>query len=128
MNAPAAPEIITVRLLDILGCPIAISGEDGQAVHDRIAPLLQSGQRVAIDFGGMEITTPTFLNAAVGQLYGKFEHGEIRAMLSVCHAAPDDLALLQRVVENAKHYFANRAACVIAEPAASCLDEEEPPE
>jgi hypothetical protein len=83
---------------------------------------------VALSFAGMEITTPTFLNAAVGQLYGEFEHGEIRALLSVRDTAPDDLALLQRVVENARHYFATRAARVGAENTASGCHEEEQPE
>ncbi len=121
-------DAISIRILDVLGGPIAVSTDDGQALHDRIAPLLRAGQRMALSFDGMEITTPTFLNAAVGQLYGEFEHGQIRAMLSVRDAAPDDLALLQRVVENAKHYFATRAACVGAETAAPGHDEEEQPE
>ena len=76
----------------------------------------------------MEIVTPTFLNAAVGQLYGEFEHGQIRALLSVRDATPDDLALLQRVVENAKRYFTTRAACVGVETATPCHDDDEQPE
>lgn len=101
-------DAIPIRILDVVGGPLAVSTDDGQALHDRIAPLLRCRLRVALGFDGMQITTPTFLNAAVGQLYGEFEHGEIRALLSVRDAGPDDLALLQRVVENAKHYFAIR--------------------
>jgi hypothetical protein len=119
---------IPIRIRDVLGAPLAVSTEDGQALHDRIAPLLRAGQRVALGFGGIETITPTFLNAAVGQLYGKFEHGQIRALLSVHDAAPDDLALLQRVVVNAKHYFANRAVRVGAESTAHGCDEDEQPE
>jgi hypothetical protein len=121
-------DTVFIRIRDVLGGPLAVSTEDGQSLHDRIAPLLRAGQCVALGFDGMEITTPTFLNAAVGQLYGKFEHDEIRALLSVRAAAPDDLVLLQRVVENAKHYFANRAACVGAESTAHGCDEDEQPE
>ena len=121
-------DTIYIRIRDVLGGPFAVSTEDGQALHDCIAPLLRAGQRVALGFDGMEITTPTFLNAAVGQLYDKFEHDEIRALLSVRDATPDDLSLLQRVVENAKHYFATRVACVGAESTAHGHDEEEQPE
>ncbi len=99
---------ISIRLLDVLGGPLAVSTDDGQLLHDRIAPLVRAGQRVALCFGGMEITTPTFLNAAIGQLYGEFDHGILRTQLSVRDAAPDDLAMLRRVVENAKHYFTAR--------------------
>lgn len=121
-------DTISIRIRDVLGGPLAVSTEDGQALHDRIAPLLRAGQRVALVFDGMEITTPTFLNAAVGQLYGEFEHGQIRALLSVRDAAPADLALLKRVVENSKGYFANRSACVGAGAVALGDDEEEQPE
>ena len=118
------PDTISIRLLDVLGGPLAVSTDDGQLLHDRIAPLLRAGHRLALCFGGMEITTPTFLNAAVGQLYGEFEHGEIRALLTVREAAPDDLMLLRRVVENAKHYFAAQAAHSIPGSTATECDEE----
>jgi hypothetical protein len=118
-------DAISIRILDVLGGPLAVSASEGQALHDRIAPLLRMRRRVALCFIGMEVTTPAFLNAAVGQLYGEFEHGQIRAMLSVRDANSDDLALLQRVVENAKHYFANLAASVGAETPAPGNDGEE---
>ena len=121
-------DTIFIRILDVLGGPLAVSTADGQALHDRIAPLLRASRHVTIGFGGMEITTPTFLTAAVGQLYGEFEHGEIRALLSVRDAAPADLALLKRVVENSKAYFANRSACVGGGTVALGDDEAEQPE
>jgi hypothetical protein len=101
-------DTISIRILDVVGGPLAVSTADGQALHDRIAPLLRARHCVALCFDGMEIKTATFLNAAVGQLYDGFEHGHIRAFLSVRDAAPDDFALLQRVVKSAKRYFADR--------------------
>lgn len=121
-------DTISIRIRDVLGGPLAVSTEDGQALHDRIAPLLRAGQRVALGFDGMQTTTPTFLNAAIGQLYGEFEHGEIRALLSVRDAASADLALLKRIVENSKAYFANRSACVGGGTVALGDDEAEQPE
>jgi hypothetical protein len=49
----------------------------------------------------------TFLNVAIGQLYGEFSEEEIRAKLTVKDMEPDDLVLLKRVVETAKAYFKN---------------------
>jgi hypothetical protein len=118
-------DTVSIRIFDVLGGPLAVSSDDGQVLHDSIAPMLRAGQGVELGFGGMEIMTPTFLNAAVGQLYGEFEHEEIRALLSVRDAGPDDIGLLKRVVENAKHYFANRAARVGAETAAPGHDQKE---
>jgi hypothetical protein len=66
------PEEITVRLLDIVGSPLAVSADDGQLVHDKIAPLLRDDHRVALSFDGVGTVISAFLNAAVGQLYGEF--------------------------------------------------------
>ena len=51
------------------------------------------------------MTTAAFLNAAVGQLYGTFSEKKIRSLLKIEDAEQDDLALLKRVVDNAKLYF-----------------------
>lgn len=103
-------DAVLIPILEVVIGPLAVTTDDGQALYDRIAPLIRSGQHVVLSFEGMEVTTPTFLNAAVGQLYGGFDHGQIHALLSVRDATPENLALLQRVVENAKRYFANRLA------------------
>lgn len=118
------PDSIPIRILDVLGQPLAISGTDGQLLHDQIAPLLRARRRVELCFGGLKITTPTFLSAAIGQLYGAFAHDELRALLSVREATPDDLALLQRVVQNAKHYFAAKSPQVGMGSCAVACDEE----
>jgi STAS-like domain of unknown function (DUF4325) len=99
------PEEITVRLLDIIGSPLAVSAEDGQLVHDKIAPLLHEGQCVVLSFDGVNTVISAFLNAAVGQLYGKFSEDKIRELLTVADISQEDIGLLKHVVENAKAYF-----------------------
>lgn len=96
---------IPVRVFDIVGGPLCTSSDDGQLVHDRIAPLLRQGKRVALSFAQVDTVISAFLNAAVGQLYGEFKEEEIRDRLALRDMAPEDLVLLKRVVENAKAYF-----------------------
>ena len=102
-------EKITVRIFDIVGGPLCVSAEDGQAVHDKIAPLLRDGQKVELSFEGVETLISAFLNSAIGQLYGEFTEEQIRELLSVSQMAPEDLTVLKRVVDNAKTYFKNPA-------------------
>jgi len=104
------PDEISVRVLDIVGGALAVSADDGQAVHDKIAPLLREGKRVIVSFEGVNTIISAFLNAAIGQLYGEFPEERIRELLLVEHMVPEDLALLKRVVDNSKRYFANRPA------------------
>jgi STAS-like domain of unknown function (DUF4325) len=101
-------EPITVRVFDIVGGPLCVSTDDGQAVHDKIAPLLREGRKVALSFAKVETIISAFLNAGIGQLYGEFPEERIRELLSVRDMAEADVALLRRVVDNAKTYFANR--------------------
>lgn len=98
-------EPIIVRVFDIVGGPLGVSAEDGQRVHDKIAPLLRDGQKVVLSFEQVETLISAFLNAAIGQLYGEFPEERIRELLSVRDLDADDAAVLKRVVENAKAYF-----------------------
>ena len=97
-------EPIIIRVFDIVG-PLCVSAEDGQRIHDKIAPLLREGKKVALSFEQVETLISAFLNAAIGQLYGEFPEERIRELLSVRNMDADDLDVLKRVVENAKVYF-----------------------
>ncbi len=99
---------VIVRVYDIVGGPLCVSAEDGQRVHDKIVPLLRDGQKVTLSFEQVETQISAFLNAAVGQLYGEFPEDRIRELLSVRDMDEDDMAILKRVVDNAKRYFANK--------------------
>jgi hypothetical protein len=103
----ASQEII-VRAFDVIGSPLGVSSDDGQKVHDKIAPLLREGRKVSLSFDRIETIISAFLNAAIGQLYGELPEEKIRELFNVRDMAQEDLALLKRVVDNAKLYFANR--------------------
>lgn len=108
---------IVVRVFDVVGGPLCVASDDGNLVHDKIAPLLREGKKVALSFAQVDTVISAFLNAAIGQLYGEFKEDEIRERLSVRDIAPEDLVLLKRVVENAKAYFKdpNRFAQAVRE-------------
>ena len=84
---------------------MCVSSSDGQRLHDKIAPLLEEGTPVVLSFERVDILISAFLNAAVGQLYGKLPEDRIRELISVRDLAADDLYMLSRVVDNAKLYF-----------------------
>jgi STAS-like domain of unknown function (DUF4325) len=96
---------ITIRIIDVVGDSVWVSAKDGDAVHDKIAPLLREGRKVALSFEGAESIISAFLNSAVGQFYGEFPEELIRKLLSVRDATSADLLLLKRVVDNAKVFF-----------------------
>ncbi len=96
---------IMLSTFEIVGSPLCVASDDGQNVHDRIAVALREGVRVTVSFQNVTSLTSAFLNAAIGQLYDSFSEDEIRTKLKVKNLAPEDRALLKRVVETAKAYF-----------------------
>ena len=98
---------ITVKVFEVVGGKLCVASGDGQKLHDQIATALNAGKQVEISFANVESLTSAFLNAAIGQLYGEFSEQKIRANLSVSDMAPEDIALLRRVVDTAKQYFKN---------------------
>lgn len=98
-------DTIRVSVYDIVGSPLCVSAEDGQKVYEKIVPLFQAGKKVALSFDKVETLISAFLNAAVGQLYGKFTEEQVRDLLDVEDMDQEDMSLLKRVVDNAKVYF-----------------------
>lgn len=96
---------LTISIFEVVGSPLCVASNDGQKIYDRLATALKKGQSTILSFHNVSTLTSAFLNAAIGQLYGKFSEEQIRALLKVKDMEPDDLALLKRVVETAKQYF-----------------------
>jgi hypothetical protein len=105
VNAMAGERI---NILQTINGALAVSTEDGEVLYKRIDAALRDQQHVEIDFSGIKTLTSTFLNAAIGQLYGKFDSPFLREHITIVNMAPEDQATLKRVVERAKAYFKNR--------------------
>lgn len=98
-------ERVTISAFEVIGSALCVASSDGQKVYHRIARVLQERGQVTLSFRNVSTLTSAFLNAAIGQLYGKFEPDEIRNRLQVVDMESRDIALLKRVVETAKQYF-----------------------
>ena len=98
-------EVIRISIFEVVGSSLCVASGDGQKVYERLSVALKADRNVVLSFHNVTTLTSAFLNAAVGQLYGTFREEQIRDLLKVEDAEQDDLALLKRVVDNAKLYF-----------------------
>ncbi len=96
---------IKISIFEIVGSSLCVASDDGQKVYDRLDAALKADRIVALSFHNVTTLTSAFLNAAIGQLYGTFSEEQVRNQLKVEDMEQDDLALLKRVVDNAKLYF-----------------------
>lgn len=102
-------ESVKIKIADIVGSPVWVSSEDGQKVYDKITSAFKAERAVELSFANHENLITAFLNAAIGQLYGgEYDEAYLTANLSFTDISSDDRAMLERAIENAKRYFANR--------------------
>ena len=97
-----------INVFEVVGSPLCVSSDDGHLVYEKIEKFFLDKKMVVLSFKNTETIISAFLNAAIGQLYGKFSEDEIRNLLSISDMSNEDLSLLKRVVDNAKIYFKNR--------------------
>lgn len=96
---------IRISIFEVVGSPLCVTSSDGQKVYQRVTAALKADRDVLLSFRNVTALTAAFLNAAIGQLYGTFNEKHIRDLLKVEDVEQNDLALLKRVVDNAKLYF-----------------------
>ena len=99
------PEDIGISIFEVVGSPLCVASNDGQKVYNRLTAALEADRSIVLSFRNVTTLTSAFLNTAIGQLYGSFSEEKIRSRLKVKNVESDDLALLKRVVDNAKLYF-----------------------
>jgi len=100
---------IKINIFEHVGNDSAVSSEDGDSLYNRIVKGLEENDvKVILDFININLITSTFLNAAIGQLYGKYDSSFLKKHLGVSNLKKEDLELLKKVVERAKEYFKDR--------------------
>jgi hypothetical protein len=100
-------EPIQIRVLDVIGRPLAVDTADGQRVHDKIAPLLRDGTKVLLSFDGINMVITAFLNTAIGQLYGEFPEDKVDSLVEVRNLLPVFQSTLDKSYELSKAFFRN---------------------
>ena len=100
-------EQIQIRVLDIIGRPLAVDTADGQRVHDKIAPLLRADTKVLLSFDGINMVITAFLNAAIGQLYGEFDYAKVDSLVEVQNLRPVFQSTIDKSRELSKSYFSD---------------------
>ncbi len=96
---------VSISVYEVVGSHLSVASNDGQKVYNRLVTALKEDTGVVLSFRNVSTLTSAFLNAAIGQLYGKFQEETIRDLLQVEDMDSDDLELLKRVVDTAKLYF-----------------------
>jgi hypothetical protein len=97
-----------IKVGTILNSAFAVSTEDGEKIFRLINDSFNRNDDVVIDFKNVDLIVSTFLNAAIGQLYGEHPTEYIQQHLSILNMSNEDLQVLKLVTDRAKEYFADK--------------------
>lgn len=97
--------MIKVIIKDITGNNLAVSAADGDLVFEKVVEGIDKGEKVVLDFTGIDLTITAFMNASIGKLYGKYETETIRELLDIVNLQNEEKQLLRIVIERAKMRF-----------------------
>jgi hypothetical protein len=98
---------VTISAFEVVGCQYCVSHSDGLKLYARLFNAIAGNKHATLSFLNVSVITPSFLNAAIGQLYNLISKHRIKRLLKVEDMSPGDLLLLKLVVANAKEYFGN---------------------
>ncbi len=98
-------DTVKISVTDVIGSGFCVASGDGQKVYEKIAQAFRANEKVELSFSDITDLTSAFLNAAIGQLYGKFSEEFIRENLSLKDLAKEDRVIMKKVVDRAKSYF-----------------------
>ena len=95
-----------IDVSQIVNKELATIREDGVLLYEEIGIGLDKKERVIVDFSNIKMIISSFLNAAIGKLYGDYSYDFIDENLEIVGLDEDDTELLKDIViPNAKSFF-----------------------
>ena len=107
---PKTTDEIHLLIKDILQHDTAITYEDGEKVYVLISQAFIEKKKVILDFQGITLVIPTFLHAAISELYKDFDSDFLNNHLTFINIEETNKALLDMTMELAQEYFSNPEA------------------
>ena len=95
---------------DIINSELAVSTEKGELVFNELDARLKNKEKVVIDFKGVDLIIPAFLNSAIGKLYSKniYTTEFLNEHIKLENIEEEDVSLFKDVITRAKEYFEDK--------------------
>ncbi len=98
---------ITIKVNDYLTCNKGITPDEGEQIFKELTIAFSKGQKVVLDFVGVEMMTTAFLNVAIGKLYETNTSEELKDKLSFDHLSDATAFRIKKVTDNAKAFYSD---------------------
>lgn len=94
------------KVYDIVG-KYAITVNGGQKLYTQIHPCLLNDETVELDFAGVEIFAPPFVNFAFGQLLKDISSEKLNQLLEFTSLNADGWDVINHVMTKVKRYYSD---------------------
>ena len=91
---------------DVVGSAYCGTYEDGVKLYRVLYSLLKDSRPVELDFEGIELTSSSFFNAAIGNLLREFGDHSLQLPISYLNVTPRDRFIRDRTLEVARQVVA----------------------
>lgn len=117
MDEKTTNNVVRIRVFELIGGGCAAFANQAEPVHKAICAALDAGERVSVDFTGIDTLTTDFLDQAFGALYAKYPREKLNQSVKFVGLCSWDRGLLGYVLRSAREYYA--ANPLLAEAASS---------
>ena len=101
-------ERITIKVNDHITLNKGLTPDEGEIILQLLLKAFSNGEKVLLDFSGVEIMTTAFLNVAIGNLYSDYSSEQLKELLYFNDDLPDSIASkIKQVTTAAKKFYLN---------------------
>jgi hypothetical protein len=93
-----------MKVIDLCG-PFCASSEDGKKIYDSIFDKLKNTEITTLDFTGVKITSTSFFNVALGELYRDFSPDFLNYHLKIINLPPGGKSAITHSLSASKINF-----------------------
>jgi len=100
-------EAIAINIYDILGYAGPLAEHHGKKISELIVEGLNSDKKVILSFKNLEALNWSFIKGSIAKLYESFPEEKIESSISLVDIPPEDVELIEEVVETKKEFMKN---------------------
>jgi len=96
-----------IKLKELLNTDRLISSKDSLKLKKLLEKEINKGEKVILDFEGIDIAITRFFHQSIGSLYGEFDFDKVDNLVEFKNASKPMLFMVNKAISSAKKYYKN---------------------
>lgn len=96
-----------IKLIEFVSFNSGVTPDEAAPIYDTIIEAFKNGDKVKLDFAGVDMMTTAFLNVMIGTLYKDYTSDQLKKLLSFDNLSDSIAIRIKKVTENAKLFYSD---------------------